>query len=97
MIRNDEPCRIHRIDWLAGSAAAAARGPETEKDESLRVGLACLPVLAFIVGIVTGFGAVGFRALIGLNHNVMFLGHVAVNYNANLFTPTSPWGAFIIG
>ena len=65
-------------------------------DESLRIGLTYLSLLAFIVGIVTGFGAVGFRALIGLIHNVMFLGQAAVNYDANLFTPTSPWGAFII-
>ena len=30
--------------------------------------------LALVVGVVTGFGAVVFRALIGLVHNVLFLG-----------------------
>jgi CIC family chloride channel protein len=80
----------------ARRAPAAAGRPETEKDESLRIGLVFLSVLAFIVGIVTGFGAVGFRALISLIHNVMFLGQVTVSYDANLFTPPSPWGALII-
>jgi CIC family chloride channel protein len=65
-------------------------------DESLRIGLAYLSVLAFIVGIVTGFGAVVFRGLISLIHNLMFLGQFAVTYDANMFTPASPWGIFVI-
>jgi CIC family chloride channel protein len=48
------------------------------------------------LGIVTGLGAVLFRDLIGLIHNLMFLGLPAVRYDANLFTPPSPWGALII-
>ena len=61
-------------------------------------GSACvsLSMLALVVGVVTGFGAVVFRDLIGLIHNVLFLGQFAVRYDANLFTPPSPWGAFII-
>ncbi len=55
-----------------------------------------LAILAFIVGIVTGFGAVGFRDLIGLIHNALFLGKFAVHYDANIFTPPSPWGALVI-
>src|SRR5579863_9047150 len=62
----------------------------------LRVGLFRLSLLAIVVGVVTGFGAVGFRALIGLFHNVAFLGLFAVSYDASSFTPPSPWGAFII-
>ena len=53
-------------------------------------------VLAIVVGVITGFGAVGFRDLIGLIHNGLFLGQFAVRYDANLFTPPSPWGAFVI-
>ncbi len=45
---------------------------------------------------MTGFGAVLFRDLIGLIHNILFLGHFAVRYDANLFTPASPWGPWII-
>ena len=60
--------------------------------EARKIGLFRLSLLAVLVGIVTGFGAVVFRALIGIIHNVMFLGHFLV-YDANLFTPPSPWGA----
>src|SRR5579872_823890 len=62
----------------------------------LRLGLLRLSLLAIVVGIITGFGAVLFRALIGLIHNIAFLGVVAVDYDASAFTPPSPWGAFII-
>ncbi len=61
-----------------------------------RIGLFRLSLLAIIVGLVAGFGAVAFRALIGLIHNIGFLGHFAAAYGANQFTPASPWGPFII-
>jgi CIC family chloride channel protein len=62
----------------------------------LRLGLLRLSLLAIVVGVITGFGAVLFRALIGLIHNIAFLGVFAVNYDASVFTPPGPWGAFII-
>jgi chloride channel protein, CIC family len=62
----------------------------------LRIGLARLSLLAVFVGLITGAGAVLFRALIGLIHNMAFLGSFAVNYDASLFTSPSPWGAFVI-
>jgi chloride channel protein, CIC family len=62
----------------------------------LRIGLARLSLLAVFVGLITGAGAVLFRALIGLIHNIAFLGSFAVNYDASLFTPSSPWGALVI-
>jgi len=52
-----------------------------------RLGLLRLSLLAIAVGIVTGFGAVIFRALIGLIHNIAFLGSFAIDYDASLFTP----------
>src|SRR5262245_46098667 len=55
-----------------------------------------LCLLALIVGIVTGIGAVAFRALIGLVHNVMFLGKLSFAYDSSLFTPPSPWGPLVI-
>lgn len=60
------------------------------------LGLVYLSLLAIFVGIVTGFGAVGFRELIGLIHNALFLGRLEFRYDANLFTPASPWGPFVI-
>jgi CIC family chloride channel protein len=64
--------------------------------KSKPIGLVGQCALAFALGIVTGLGAVLFRDLIGLIHNVMFLGTMAVRYDANVFTPPSPWGALII-
>ena len=63
---------------------------------AVRLGLARLSVLAVLVGVVTGLGAVAFRVLIGLIHNLLFLGRFDVRYEANLFTPDSPWGVFVI-
>jgi chloride channel protein, CIC family len=61
-----------------------------------RLGLLRLSLIAVGVGLITGFGAVGFRALIGLFHNIAFLGTLSFTYDASLFTPPSPWGAFVI-
>jgi chloride channel protein, CIC family len=61
-----------------------------------RIGLFRLSVLAVFVGAITGIGAVLFRALIGLIHNIAFLGTFSTSYDANQFTPESPWGALII-
>ncbi|HVZ53132.1 MAG TPA: chloride channel protein [Pseudolabrys sp.] len=61
-----------------------------------RIGLFRLSLLAIVVGSVTGIGAVFFRALIGLIHNVAFLGLFSFAYDANQFTPASPWGALVI-
>ena len=67
------------------------------RDAELRqIGLVQLSILALVVGVVTGFGAILFRDLIGLIHNVMFLGQFVVRYDANLFTPPSPWGPWVI-
>jgi CIC family chloride channel protein len=76
--------------------AAARRRRNPDVAEARRIGLLRLSLLALIVGIVTGLGAVLFRDLIGLIHNLLFLGQLAVTYDANLFTPPSPWGAGVI-
>ena len=61
-----------------------------------RLGLVRLSLLAVVVGLVTGLGAVAFRDLIGLIHNVTFLGIFSFDYDASVFTPPSPLGALII-
>jgi CIC family chloride channel protein len=62
----------------------------------VRIGLVRLSLFAVVVGLVTGFGAVVFRALIGFIHNAAFLGKFALDYDASAFTPPSPWGALVI-
>ncbi|HUO12181.1 MAG TPA: chloride channel protein, partial [Caulobacteraceae bacterium] len=55
-----------------------------------------LSLLALLVGLVTGFGAVGFRELIGLIHNLAFFGRLSFHYDANIFTGASRWGPWVI-
>lgn len=67
-----------------------------EEQERRSVNLFVLSLLAFFIGIATGYGAIGFRALIGAIHNLFFSGRLAWYYDANVFTEPSPWGVFII-
>jgi CIC family chloride channel protein len=60
------------------------------------IGLFRLSLIAIFVGAVTGFGAIGFRGLIGFIHNLFFLGRISFFYDANTHTPASPWGVFIV-
>jgi CIC family chloride channel protein len=55
-----------------------------------------LGALAVLVGIIAGLGAVVFRAMIGGFHNLLFLGQLSTSYDANLHTPSSPWGVLVI-
>jgi CIC family chloride channel protein len=52
--------------------------------------------LSVLVGIVAGLGAVVFRGLIAFFHNLLFLGSFSFIYDANIHTPASPWGLFVI-
>ncbi|MBZ9872296.1 chloride channel protein [Mesorhizobium sp. BR1-1-9] len=78
------------------SAQDASHRGAMEDEESHRLSLLVLTVLALGLGVVTGFGAVLFRDLIGLLHNLFFNGTFAVAYDANVFTAPSRWGGFII-
>ncbi|GKT09641.1 chloride channel protein [Desulforhabdus sp. TSK] len=55
-----------------------------------------LSLLSVLVGVVSGIGAAGFRALISFFHNMLFLGKLSVTYEANVHTPPSPWGPLVI-
>jgi CIC family chloride channel protein len=59
-------------------------------------GLLSLSLIAIAVGVITGFGSILFRGLIGFIHNLFFLGQFSVFYDANVHTLASPWGAFVI-
>jgi CIC family chloride channel protein len=66
-----------------------------KRSEPREWGLARLTILALGLGIGTGFGAVLFRDLIGLLHNLFFYGLASVHYDANVFTAPSRWGLFV--
>lgn len=76
---------------LAASSQLAQPLPDARELKLLQLSL-----IALGLGIFTGLGAVLFRALIGLIHNLTFLGRISAYYDANHFTPPSPWGAGII-
>ncbi|HVX62117.1 MAG TPA: chloride channel protein [Pirellulales bacterium] len=57
---------------------------------------ASLSLAALLVGTIAGVGAVAFRGLIALIHNLMFLGQFSVHYDANVHTAPSPWGPWVI-
>ena len=67
-----------------------------EGEERGPLSLTQLSVLGLALGVITGLGAVLFRDLIGLIHNLAFTGHALVHYDANVFTAPSPWGALVI-
>ena len=49
-----------------------------------------------LIGVVGALGAVVFRGLIAVFHNLFFLGKWSFLYDANVHTPASPWGPFVI-
>ncbi len=53
-------------------------------------------ILGIAVGIVGGFGAILFRWMIGLVHNLVFLGQFSILYDANKHTEPGPFGPWII-
>ena len=74
--------------------AEAAQAPAPEEARSFSLPIVCL--LAFLVGIVAAIGAVVFRYLISVVHNLFFFGSFSYFYDANKFDPPSTWGPFII-
>ncbi len=70
--------------------------PQQEPAYNRQVNLITLSLIALVIGVVTGFGAVFLRWLIGLIHNVFFLGQFTAAYDANIPTPPSPFGAWVI-
>jgi chloride channel protein, CIC family len=68
----------------------------TDGEERPQLPLAQLSILALGLGVVTGLGAVVFRDLIGLIHNLLFTGHALIRYDANVFTAPAPWGPWVI-
>jgi CIC family chloride channel protein len=64
--------------------------------KSKTVGLVYIAFLSLSIGVVAGLGAVVFRGLIAFFHNLFFLGRLSIFYDANLHTPSNPWGPLVI-
>jgi CIC family chloride channel protein len=52
--------------------------------------------MAAVVGAITGVGALVFRAMISVIHNLFFLQTFSLSYDSSLFTLHNPWGAAVI-
>ncbi|MBY0334305.1 MAG: chloride channel protein [Acetobacteraceae bacterium] len=65
-------------------------------DAPRRSPIAAMLGLALLIGVIAGLGAWAFRLLIGLVHNIAFLGQLAFAYDANLHTAPPPLGAWVI-
>ncbi len=65
-------------------------------ESNANLGMFKLSALAILVGVVAGFGAIAFRWLIAIFHNLFLLGKFSIHYDATIHTPASPWGIGII-
>ncbi|MGA2089124.1 MAG: chloride channel protein, partial [Stellaceae bacterium] len=68
------------------------RPPQRERLASLVE----LAALALVIGTVTGFLTVLFRALVAGIHNLFFLGEISFYYNPNLHTPYGWLGPLVV-
>jgi len=75
--------------------AITAGGHKPLPDER-RVSLLALCGLALVIGVMTGVGAVVFRALIAFVHNLSFNGRLSFIYNANISEGPSRFGDFVL-
>src|SRR5665213_3571050 len=79
---------------MTSITAAAANTPELiqyqqpKSRDGRKVSLLTLCGLALVIGIMTGLGAVAFRALIGFVHNAFYSGRLSFIYDANI--PEAP-------
>lgn len=64
--------------------------------EERRVSLLVLCGLALVIGVMTGIGAVAFRALIGLVHNLFYNGRLSLVYDANVSEGASRFGDLVL-
>ena len=64
--------------------------------EERRVSMLTLCGLALVIGVMTGIGAVAFRALIAFVHNASYNGRLSFIYDANIMEGPSRFGDFVL-
>jgi len=78
------------------AASSQAPNPSRRPPEPAHLGIASVCALAAVIGVVTGLGALLFRVMIGFVHNLLFLRTISLTYDSSLFTPSNPWGFWVI-
>ncbi|MCK1462970.1 chloride channel protein [Bradyrhizobium sp. 2] len=72
------------------------KGRSSSRRSERRVSLMTLCAFALLIGIATGFGAVGLRALIGFFHNFFHDGRISFLYDANAVQAPSQLGDLVL-
>lgn len=67
-----------------------------EPKDGKQLGPFSISLLSILIGVCAGLGAVMFRGLIALFHNLFFLGKLSLSYDATVHTPVSLWGPLVI-
>jgi CIC family chloride channel protein len=80
----------------SASGNAMVAGSHKSFSEERRVSLLVLCGLALVIGVMTGLGAVVFRALIAFVHNLFYNGTPSFAYNANVMEGPSRFGDFVL-
>jgi CIC family chloride channel protein len=81
---------------IASEGGPAFIGPNAKPaSEQRKVSLLTLCGLALAIGIMTGLGAVAFRALIGLVHNLFYNGKLSIFFDANVIEGPSRFGDLV--
>ena len=70
--------------------------PQHAFPDNRRLSIIWLSLIAILIGVVTGLGAIALRYLISIVHNLAFLGTFSLDYDANLPTPPAPYGPLVI-
>ena len=85
-----------RLEWFVHSTTPEGATPKRPMPTRVALRPLVLWFAALVVGVIAGLGAVAFRALIALFHNLFFLARFSFHYDATVHTPASPWGPLIV-
>ncbi|MFC2968647.1 chloride channel protein [Acidimangrovimonas pyrenivorans] len=69
---------------------------KTPATDSRQASVVALSLMAVVIGVVAGLGAIFLRMLISVIHNLFFLGELSLHYEANEPTLPGPFGPFVI-
>ena len=76
-------------------SSPSSAATDTERSDAPALNLVLFSILAVGLGIVTGIGAILFRYLIALVHNLFFYGDLSLNYESEKLFEPSVWGNWV--
>ncbi len=82
------------VDQPNNSSHSSDEASPEDSERIFSVPMLCF--VAFFIGIVAAIGAVFFRYLISIVHNLFYYGKFSTVYDANQFADASPLGALVV-